>query len=175
MPTLEIQLDKSRIITLTALFLTSVILALLLAYYLFLDQKFSFKLIIMLLIAIPILIFIIGFTIKKVLSNKPALILDSKGILDNINLSEVGTISWNNIVAVNMVKHQYSNFIIIKLANPENILKRLHGAKLTLAKNNISNFGSPCIINVSNLKFDRFELFEILENQIGQWNNQVVA
>lgn len=171
MTTVEIKLNKARIITLSLLFLTSVTIAVLLTYYLFLDQKFSFKLILILLIAIPILIFVIGFTIKKVINNKPALILDSKGILDNINLSDVGTIPWNNITAVSTVKHQYSNFIIINLTHPENILKRLSGAKLTLAKNNITNFGSPCIINVSNLKYNNQELFEIIEKQVQYRNN----
>lgn len=171
MTTVEIKLNKARIITLSLLFLTSVTIAVLLTYYLFLDQKFSFKLILILSIAIPILIFVIGFTIKKVINNKPALILDSKGILDNINLSDVGTIPWNNITAVSTVKHQYSNFIIIKLTHPENILKRLSGAKLTLAKNNITNFGSPCIINVSNLKYNNQELFEIIEKQVQYRNN----
>lgn len=171
MKTLEIPLNKFRIAVLALLFVAVVTLAFFLAYYLFLDGVFSVKLIILLIIAIPVLIFIIWFAIKKIISNKPGLVIDSTGILDNVNLSEIGVISWNEISTMNIVNHQSSYFIILHLKDSDKVLNRLENNRLRLAKNNLKVFGSPVAINVSNLKIDKFELLEILNNQAQMWNN----
>lgn len=172
MTTLEIPINKFRIAVLSFLFIAVITLGVLLSYYLFLDGHFSIKLIMILVIAIPIAIFVIWFAIKKIISNNPGLVLDSRGVLDNVNLSETGIIPWNNISQINMVNHQSSYFIILHLKNSDNVLNRLQNNRLRLAKNNMKVFGSPVAINASNLKIDRFELLEILNKETQAWNNK---
>lgn len=125
-----------------------------------------------LIVAIPIVIFVIWFAIKKIISDIPGLVLDSRGVLDNVNLSEIGIIKWNDINKVSLANHQSSYFIILHLKNIDKVLNRLENNRLRLAKNNIKIFGSPVAINVSNLKVDRFELLEILNNEIQAWNDK---
>lgn len=166
MTTIEIPINKSRIVLLTFLFIAVITVAILFAYYLSLDGIFSIKLILVLVIAIPVLLLVLWIGTKKIISKKPGLVLDNMGVLDNANLSETGIIPWNNISQVNMVNHQHSYFIILHLKNTDSILNKLQSTRLRLAKNNIQAFGSPVAINVSNLKIDRFELLKILNNKI---------
>jgi hypothetical protein len=173
MKTLEIPINKFRIALLTFLFAATVSLAILLTYYLFFDGHFSIKLILLLLIAIPTLLFVFWVAIKKIISNNPGLVIDSRGVMDNMNLSEIGIITWDNISRVDIVKHQYSYFIIIGLKNIDSVLSRLENNRLRLAKNNIQVFGTPLAINVSNLKIDKFELLEILNIETEAWNKKL--
>ena len=166
MTTLEISINKYRIALLAVLFILSIITGVVVAYYFYLNGEFSLKLIAVLIIAIPILIFVLRFSIKKIIDKRPGLVLDSRGILDTVNLSEIGIVSWSNITEANLVKYQYSQFVVIHIKNNDSILTRLSGFKRNMAKNNIEKFGTPFIINVSNLKFDKFELLKIIQKKI---------
>mgnify|MGYP000961122853 CR=1 FL=1 len=172
MTTLEVPINKIRIAGLTFLFAAGVLLAVLMAYYLFFDGYLSIKLVLLLLIAIPVLVFVLWTAIKKISSNKPGLVLDSRGVVDNTTLSELGILPWSNISHIDMVKYQYSYFIIIRLKNIDGILSGLKNNRLRLAKNNIQTFGTPIAINASNLKIDKFELLEILKGGIEAWNKK---
>lgn len=166
MTTLEIPINKFRIIVLAILFILSILLGVGLTYYLYLDGNYSLKLIIVLLAATPILLFVLWFSIKKIIDKRPGLVLDSRGILDTVNLTEIGIVSWSTITNVSLVKHQFSHFLIVQVQNNDMILSRLSGFKKNMAKNNIEKFGTPFIINVSNLKFDKLELFKMIQKKL---------
>ncbi|HLP63124.1 STM3941 family protein [Flavobacterium sp.] len=166
MTTLEIQTNKIRILSLAFLFVLSICAGVALSYYLYLDGQFSLKLVGVLIFAIPIMLFILWFSGKKIIDKKPGLVLDSRGIIDNVSLSEIGIISWSNITKVSIIKHNYSQFLLIYLKNNDSIMSRLSGFKKRIAKNNIEKFGTPFIINISNLKIDNLELLKIIQNKI---------
>jgi hypothetical protein len=166
MTTLHIPVNKLNIAFRTFLLLFSIISAVILCYVLFLNGKFSFDLILVLLIGLPVLVFILWFSIHKLVSKKPGLILDSRGILDNVDFTDIGVISWHEITEIKLVKYHYSFFLVVYLKNNEMVLNRLNGFKKKNAQNFLENFGSPFCINVSNLKIDKMELLKIISSKI---------
>lgn len=161
MTTFEVATNKIRLALLTLAFLTAVTLAAIVACFI-LDEQ----LILVLIFAIPSVFFIVWFAVKNISSNKPGLVLNSKGIIDNINLTEAGIITWNNIIHTHLVKYQHSYFIVFQLKDNDAVLGNLSKHRLKLAKNNSKVFGTPAAINVSNLKIDKFKLLEIFNNRI---------
>lgn len=166
MRTLEIQINKNRILLLLVVTAIVIPLGVLLVYFGYLEGEIPPELTVVLVFAIPFLMYFFWTTLQKVINKSPGLVLDNRGILDPMNFSEIGIISWENITQVKIVKHQFSEFLLIQLKNDEVVLNRLSGLKKTMSKNYINAFGTPIVLTLNNLKIDKFELIKIIQDKI---------
>lgn len=166
MRTIEIKINKKRIITLFIISAVVIPFAVLYCYSLYLEGVISLKLIIILVVAIPFLIWFFVTNLKKIIDKKPGLIIDNQGIIDNMGFSEIGIISWNDITHAKVVKHNLSEYLLIGIKNNEKIINRLSGVKKTIVNKQIEIFGTPIVISINNLKIDKTELIKIFKDKI---------
>lgn len=108
-------------------------------------------------------LFGIYFTTKKLFDKKPAVVIDTIGILDNSSAVSLGRILWEDIVAISEKTFANQKFIIIYLKNPEDyISKETNVIKRNMIKMNLKQSGSPVSISVNGLKISFNELKNIL-------------
>ncbi|KUJ62190.1 hypothetical protein AR687_09215 [Flavobacteriaceae bacterium CRH] len=166
MRTLEIQINKTRIFSLLIISVLVIFLVVLYYYSLYLEGKISLKLSILLVIAIPFLIYFFWSSLKKIIAKKPGLVIDNQGILDYMSFSEIGIISWKNITHAKIIKHKFSEYLLIGIKDNEIILNRLSGFKKIVVNKQIETFGTPIVISLDNLKIDKSELIKIFHDNI---------
>lgn len=166
MRTIEIPLNKNRIILHLIISIIIIFIATTFAYYIYLDGKISLTLTIVLVIGIPYLIYYFLTNLNKIINKKPGLVLDNRGVLDSLGFSEIGIISWENITEAKIIKHNFSEYLIIKVKNNEIIVSKLNGLKKNFTQKYIEIYGGPIVINLQNLKIDKYELIKIIQNKM---------
>jgi hypothetical protein len=105
-------------------------------------------------------------TLKIVLSKKPGLSMDKVGIIDNVGIAKLGTINWEDINNVRVVKQHMQNFILLDLKNNNKYIENKLGMQKNQIKISIDKFGTPSLINASNLDYDLGELVKIIKGKI---------
>lgn len=107
------------------------------------------------------------FIAKKAFSNKPGLVINDKGIIDNSNATSVGLIEWSDITGMKTLKISSSKIIVIETSKPEKYIKR---SKNIVSKNamkaNHRMYGSPLSIISNSLKINFHELENLIANQL---------
>jgi hypothetical protein len=168
MNSLEIQINKSRIAFLTFIHLLSLLLGIVAVYYIYKFGYISVTLILVLsafLIIFPILLYI---NLKVIMSNDAGLVINNQGILDNIQVTKLGQIEWQNVKGYRMARMFFSDLILLDLFDNNVLLQNLSRRKKNMALNNIKKYGTPSVINLSNLKYDKDELLKIISKHIKQ-------
>ncbi|MFC4267313.1 STM3941 family protein [Polaribacter marinivivus] len=106
------------------------------------------------------------FISKKGFKNNSGLIIDSQGITDNSNLSNIGLIEWNDIVGIETMEIASNKIILIQTEKPEKYIDR---AKNRIAKKimkaNFNNYGSPISITSSALKIKFDDLEKVIKKE----------
>ena len=107
------------------------------------------------------------FISKKVFSQKPGLIINDEGIIDNSNATSVGLIEWEDITGMKVTGGNSSKVLIIMTSQPEKYIDR---AKNIISKKamkiNYKMFGSPLSIISNSLKIKFSELESLISEQI---------
>jgi hypothetical protein len=117
-------------------------------------------------------LFSIVFFGKKLLIKTPGLIINSAGIVCNIDLAEIGVIAWSDISSIQekIVKISMLNkdrVMVVLLKNTETYIQRQpHTAKQTLMRNQLQQFGSPIIIRPADLKINYHTLKQMLDEKM---------
>ena len=109
----------------------------------------------------------IAFTIfKKLPDNKPGLIINSEGIIDNSSGVSAGIISWKDIIEITTLNVMNQKFIMFIVKNPEEYIKRQNGVvKRKAMEMNYRNYGSPISISANTLDTNFEELYELLQRK----------
>lgn len=98
---------------------------------------------------IAILFFgLIGITaIWRLIKPKAALIINSKGIIDNSTATSIGFIPWKDITGFQPVKVATNNFLVVYVKNPTTYIDNSNNilTKQSL-KYNYNSFNSPIVI-----------------------------
>ncbi len=98
---------------------------------------------------IAILFFgLIGITaIWRLIKPKAALIINSKGIIDNSTATSIGFIPWKDITGFQPVKVSTNNFLVVYVKNPTTYIDNSNNilTKQSL-KYNYNSFNSPIVI-----------------------------
>ena len=107
------------------------------------------------------LTFIIG--ISRMIKPKPALIINSKGIVDNSTATSVGFIKWNDITGFQQVKIASNNFLVVHVKNPNSYIDNSKNmlTKQSL-KYNHNNFNSPIAIGAAVISLKLQEIEKLL-------------
>lgn len=75
--------------------------------------------------------------IKRLINNKPLIILDKSGFTDNSNSSSVGFVSWRDVKRIYMVTMRHNKLIQVELTYPEEYLNRMSGLARKTAELNM--------------------------------------
>ena len=92
-------------------------------------------------ICIPFSIIVGAFAFSRLCSNKPALIIDERGITDNASGMAVGFVPWEDITGAGIGKFRKQEFLGIAVRNPEQYLAKPSWLRRRLMKTNRSALG----------------------------------
>lgn len=110
------------------------------------------------------------FFIRKLGDKRPALTLTSEGIEDHSNAVSLGLIPWRDILAVEPLKVLRQEFLIIRVANPqEYLVKSTNYFKRASLKYNFRHYGSPLAITANTLKISLSELMAMIELRLKEF------
>lgn len=166
MNNLEIQTNKSRIAFLTFIHLLSLILGIVGVYYIYIFGYISITLILVLsffLLIFPILLYL---NLKIIFNSEPGLVINNQGILDNIQITKLGRIEWSNIKGFRTTRMFFSDMLLLDVLDKDVLIKNLNRRQKNNAENSLKKFGTPCVINLSNLKYEKEELLKIISENI---------
>ncbi|KAF2343075.1 STM3941 family protein [Flavobacterium tistrianum] len=104
----------------------------------------------------------------KLFDNTPGLIINEKGITDNSNSSSIGLIKWSDITEISLSRVMSTQFLLIKVSNPEDYIQKANQMKKLLLKQNLKTYGTPITITSVGLQCS----FEDLEQMILESYNQ---
>ncbi|WP_417355686.1 STM3941 family protein [Flavobacterium sp.] len=100
--------------------------------------------------------------VLKLAGNKPAIIIDDKGITDNASAVSAGLIEWSDILGVEITSVNNQLFISIYVKNPEKYMQNTGLFKKWMMKMNQSIQGTNINIPKTTLGDDFDELYKLL-------------
>ncbi|MGB5981182.1 MAG: STM3941 family protein [Nonlabens sp.] len=121
---------------------------------------------------ISILFFgLISITVfRKLLDNKPGLIINSQGITDNSSGVSAGLIPWEDIVGIETTQVRSQRFLMIMVKNPEYYLDKVSNPiKRNTMRMNHRFYGSPISISATALQTNFNELHDVLNEKMKQF------
>ena len=109
----------------------------------------------------------IAFTlIKKLPDNKPGLIINSEGIIDNSSGVSAGIVSWKDIIEITTSNVMNQKFIMFIVKNPEEYINRQNGViKRKAMEMKYKSYGSPISISANTLNTNFEELYKLLQRK----------
>ncbi len=109
--------------------------------------------------------FAIYNTLKQLLSQKPALIIDDTGITDQSSPESVGPIAWTDITEIEETTDFFNHKIIaVFVKNPEEYICRKPFLANALRRRQ-QQYGTPIMILAGFLDYDYQELLELLKDR----------
>ncbi|MEM1312455.1 MAG: STM3941 family protein [Patescibacteria group bacterium] len=127
----------------------------------------------------PVIYFIVGlanilffgyaglFFIKTLLSSKPAIIINTKGVFDNSNATSIGFIPWEDIEQIKKLKVLNQKFIALILKDPQSYLNREPNfVRRKIMEYNLKYYHSPISISCNFLITNFKELYQLLRKKI---------
>lgn len=104
----------------------------------------------------------------KIFDNKPGIIINQRGILDNSSAVSGQLIKWENVLAIEDIDIQGTRILLIHVDNMEEVLAIATPWKRFWMKLSIKWYGTPISLSSSSLKCSFDELKNIIEKQIEQ-------
>jgi hypothetical protein len=96
----------------------------------------------------------------RLFDNKPGLIIDDFGIIDNSNMSSIGLLEWIDIKEIKTKSYNSTSFLLIYLYDSDKYLNKANGFKRRLLKANNKKYKTPISIisNTLDCNFDELEM-----------------
>ena len=112
----------------------------------------------------------IAFTLfKKLPDNKPGLIINSEGIIDNSSGVSAGIVLWTDIIEISTSNVMNQKFLMFIVKNPEEYINRQNGiVKRKAMEINYKTYGSPISISANTLDINFEELYELLQRKFNE-------
>ncbi len=112
------------------------------------------------------------FVWKKVNDNKPGLVIDETGVLDNSSGVSAGLIPWSDITDVKFEKVFNQSFLMLIVRNPNAYIEQQQNViKKKAMQMNFKNYGSPISIPASTLNYNFDELRQILIEKLSAYKS----
>jgi len=118
-----------------------------------------------------IVIFFIN-AIKQQTKNTPALIISSKGIIDNISIANAGMINWNEIVKFEILKSAGHPHLFIFVKETDKFIMDQPWLKKGMITQLSKDKGSPIAIDLNQVKTDSIDLLNHL-NELKTTHNNI--
>lgn len=104
--------------------------------------------------------------LKKLPDNKPGLIINSEGIIDNSSGVSAGIVLWTDIIEISVSNVMNQKFLMFIVKNPEEYINRQSGiVKRKAMEMNYKTYGSPVSISANTLDTNFEELYELLQRK----------
>lgn len=100
---------------------------------------------------------------KKLFVNKPGLLLNGSGIVDNSSAAAPVYIPWSEIKGTRIFKFKSQKFLVILVKDPQKYINRGNALKRYMNNANYKMCGSPITIATNFLKTNLPELTEIFD------------
>ena len=113
-------------------------------------------------VGIPFFGFCAFFFLSRLLSPKPALVIDDSGFLDNASAVGAGLIPWAEISGVRVSAFRNQRFLAVYVNDPEKYLSRANPIKRSVMRANQSMVGTAITIPLSALSVSAEELLLVL-------------
>lgn len=109
---------------------------------------------------------ILVILLRKIIENKPGLIINSEGVIDNSSGLSAGLVLWSDILSISTTNVTDQKFIVFIVKNPEEYISRQKGIfKRGAMKFNYRFYGSPINISANTLNTNFDKLFELLNQK----------
>lgn len=102
----------------------------------------------------------------KLFDNKPGLIINEQGILDNSSAVSGNLIKWEDITGFEIEQVKSTKFLLIFVKNPEFYLERVNMFKRFWMSSNEKFYGTPLSISSNSLKCNFDELITIIGQKL---------
>lgn len=99
---------------------------------------------------------------KKLMSNRPGLVLTSRGFMDNSSGVSPGMVPWSEVTGIKEYQLQGHRFVSVMLDNPEDYVNRGNTLKRMANRANLKLTGTPVNIASTSLKITYEDLFELV-------------
>lgn len=130
---------------------------------------FSNPVLIVILGVVTIVFFgFLGFSIlRKLPDDKPGLIINDEGILDNSSPLAAGLILWDDILEIRTITISSQNMLEISVKNPEEYINRQSSfLKRKGMQGNYKMYGSPIYISANSLTVGFQELHDLIQKNL---------
>ena len=109
------------------------------------------------------------FLIRKLLDNKPGLIIDQTGLTDNSSGVSAGHILWLDIEDISVIEIHRQKLILLKVRNPQEYIdKQASDFKRKMMQMHYKLYGTPLSITSNGLKISFEELLSTLTEKLKQ-------
>ena len=110
--------------------------------------------------------------IRKLVDNRPGLIIHRQGIVDNTSGVSAGLIPWGDIEDIEISQVMNQKFIMIIVNNPEFYLNKVNNPlKKNAIKMNYLSYGSPISISSNSLQTNFNDLLSLLTKKMAEFKS----
>ena len=107
------------------------------------------------------------FIIKKLPDNKPGLIIEQEGLIDNSSGVSTGQILWDDIERISVIEIHRQKLIMLHVINPQDYIdKQTSTFKRKMMQLNYKMYGTPLSISSNGLKISFDELLSTLTDKL---------
>lgn len=107
------------------------------------------------------------FIARKLPDNRPGLILDQLGLIDNSSGLSAGQVPWTDIEKISVIEINRQKLILLDVKNPQEYIDRQpNGFKKKLMQINHNSYGTPLSISDNSLQIEFDELVTLLTNRL---------
>lgn len=106
------------------------------------------------------------FIARKLPDNRPGLIIDQLGLIDNSSALSPGQVLWSDIENISVIEINRQKLILLDVKNPQDYIDRQsNGFKKKLMQINFNSYGTPLSITANSLQIEFDELFRLLNEK----------
>ena len=106
------------------------------------------------------------YCVKKLLDNKPGLIIDKNGIWNNTSIISKHTIHWHELSGVGLTKIGKEKILFLYFKDDDGFIRKFNFFERFLMKLNVSIYESPIGISTRSVKYDIEKLHRQIQYRI---------
>ncbi len=108
------------------------------------------------------------YGLTKLFDNKPGLVINQQGLIDNSSAVSGKLIKWSDIEGLEISQIQSTKFILIFVHNPQHYIDQASYVGRFWMKMNHKTYGTPLSISSNSLKCNFDELVVLIEKHLAE-------
>lgn len=112
------------------------------------------------------------YAFVKLLDNRPGLIVDAEGIVDNSSAIAAGRVRWEEIAGLSVNSIAGQSFVTIEVTDPSKYLERAGTFSRMMNVGNMKLVGSPINISSLALRIEFEELVRVLSDSLEKYRRK---
>lgn len=111
-------------------------------------------------------------SVRTLMDNRPALVIDEEGIIDNSSAVGAGRVLWSEIEAIKVSEIQRQKLLTIIVTDPDKFIRRGSKVRQMLNAANSGLSGSPINISATTLGIGFDELESLLNDGLAEYRSK---